>query len=108
MWATALAFAWRSKHSTCQSSSRSIAVPLQCCAHWCSVTTCIARTLIALAARNTFDGLSVTLLIVLPYLQLPPQELVASKLELAELKEQQVCMQRQLFKAQEGLRNNQA
>lgn len=35
------------------------------------------------------------------------QELVASKLELAELKEQQVRMQRQLFKAQEGLKNNQ-
>jgi hypothetical protein len=35
------------------------------------------------------------------------QELVASKLELAQLKEQQVRMQRQLFKAQEGLKSNQ-
>ncbi len=35
----------------------------------------------------------------------PPcmQELVATKVELAELKEQQVLMQRRLFKAQESL-----
>lgn len=35
------------------------------------------------------------------------QELVNTKLELAELKEQQVRMQRQLYKAQEGLKGNQ-